>query len=213
MPTHPVSLRTALVAWLALAAPAIGAAQGAAAGPGEPLGGYVSTKVSVMPAQFLRGDSAAPVKPAEWAKLRLELDDSLGTAIAERGVGKKWAYATDIARMAKRNAAYTSDPYALGAGSLRVRPLQPGEQASAGIVNNLRSLIALGDSRFALIPVELSFARKGAQVVPTLRLVLLDGRSGQVAWFGDVAGRPGTGFAAAEIGALAQRVADLVAAR
>ena len=92
-------------------------------------------------------------------------------------------------------------------------PLQPGEQASAGIVNNLRSLIALGDSRFALIPVELSFARKGAQVVPTLRLVLLDGRSGQVAWFGDVAGRPGTGFAAAELGALAQRVADLVAVR
>ena len=112
-----------------------------------PLAGFASQKLAVMPVQFLRIDSTAPIKAADWAKLRLELDDSIGTAIAARGVGKKWAYAADIARMAKRNADYVSDPYSLGAMGFRDPKKKVGDPAPTTVINNMRSLIALGDSR------------------------------------------------------------------
>jgi len=179
----------------------------------QPLATFAAQRVSVMPVQFFRADSAAPVRAPDWARVRKELDDSLGAAIAERGIGRKWAYAADIDRMARRNATYANDPYALGAGGLRGRALKPEDKLSPVLVGNLRALIALGDSRFALIPVELSFARSGAESRATLRLVLVDGRAGQVVWAGDVAGDAGAAFSAAGVGALAQRVADLVAGR
>jgi hypothetical protein len=180
---------------------------------GAPLAGFAAQRVVVTPAQFLRADSGAPVKSSEWASVRKELDDSIGAAIAERGVGKTWAYAADIARMAKRNMGYASDPYSLGATSLRNRAIKLEDQAPLVLVNNLRSLIALGDARFALVPVELSFIRKGNELRPVLRLVLVDGRVGQIVWFGDIAGAALTAFSPAEIGVFAQRIADLVAAR
>lgn len=179
----------------------------------QPLAAFGAQRVSVMPVQFLRADSAAPVRAPDWTRARKELDDSLGAAIAERGIGRKWAYAADIDRMARRNATYASDPYALGAGGLRDRTLKPEDRLSVVLANNLRALIALGDSRYALIPVELSFARSGAESRAMLRLVLVDGRAGQVVWAGDVAGSAGAAFGAASVGALAQRVADLVASR
>jgi hypothetical protein len=190
------------------------ASSGAASGQGAlPLSPFAAHKVSVLPVQFLRADNGAPVSTVDWTTFRKELDDSIGTAIAERGVGKKWAYAADVARMAKRNAGYVSDPYTLGAGSLRTRPLKPEEQAPRTVIDNMRSLIALGDSRYALVPVELAFARKDSAWVANLRLVLLDGRAGQVVWFVDLPMEVGSAFGSAGAGALAQRVADLVASR
>jgi hypothetical protein len=191
----------------------VAGAQQSAGGASEPLAPFAGQKVSVMPIQFLRVDTTAPVKAQNWAAVRRELDDSIGVAIAERGIGKKWAYAADIERMAKRNAVYVSDPYSLGAGALRNRAFKPGDQAPPTLINNLRSMIALGDSRYALIPVELGFAGAGAEKHPVLRLVLLDGRVGQITWYADLPGVASAGFASADIGALAQRIADLVVAR
>ncbi len=180
---------------------------------GEPLAPFAGQKVSVMPVQFLRIDTTAPVKAQDWASVRRELNDSIGVAIAERGIGKKWAYAADIERMAKRNAVYVSDPNSLGAGGLRNRALKAGEPAPPVLISNLRPMIALGDSRWALIPVELGFAGAGAEKHPVLRLVLLDGRVGQVTWYADLPGVASPTFGSADIGALAQRIADLVVSR
>lgn len=182
-----------------------------AAAQGEPpLAPFIAQRVSVLPIQRLRADSTTPLKAPDWPAARRELDDSIATAISERGVGRRWAYARDIDRMAKRNMGYVSDPYALGAGALRNRAFKSGEQAPSVVVTNLRSLIALGDSRFALVPVELSFAGTDAERMAVVRLVLLDGRIGQVVWFGDVATPAATVFRSAEIGALGRAVADLV---
>jgi hypothetical protein len=205
---HFRSLQSAVVAALIIASPDAAYEQGAV-----PLGPFAAHKVSVLPVQFLRADSGAPVSTAIWATLRKELDDSIGTAIAERGIGKKWAYAADVARMAKRNAGYASDPYMLGAGGLRSRPLKAEEPAPRMMVDNMRSLIALGDSRYALVPVELAFAKKDNAWRAVLRLVLLDGRVGQVVWYGDLAMEAASPFGSAAAGTLAQRVADLIASR
>jgi hypothetical protein len=166
-----------------------------------------------MPVQLVRADTSAPLAAADWSTLRKEIDDSIGAAIAERGVGKKWAYGPDIALMAKRNTGYVSDPYTLGAGSLRNRALKPEEQAPRLLIDNMRSLIALGDARFALVPVEIALSKRGPEVRALLRLVLLDGRGGTVVWFTDLAVETGQTFGSAGVGILAQRVADLVAAR
>lgn len=185
-----------------------------AAQRGEPpLAPFAAQRVSVLPVQFLRGDTAAPVSPAQWAAVRTQLDDSIGTAIAERGIGKKWAYAPDLVRMAKRNTGYVSDPATLGAGSFRNRVLRADDPAPNQLLNNLRPLIALGDSRYALIPVELAFAGTGAEMHAVLRVVLVDGRGGKLIWFADIASPAESGFSSAQIGELAQRVADLVAGR
>jgi hypothetical protein len=205
-------VRASILPWLAAPITAV-AAQPAGASKEPPLAGFVAQRVAVMPVQLLRADSGALVWMNEWAAYRLALDDSIGAAIAERGVGRRWAYAGDIARMARRNAAYVSDPYTLGAQSLRGRVFKPGEQASILLVSNLRSLIALGDTRFALIPVELALVRQGAEHHATIRLVLLDGRAGTVLWAGEITGALAGADAEAAAGALAQRVADLVAAR
>lgn len=189
------------------------AAAAAGAQDAAPLSPFAAQTISVLPVQFLHADSTSPVQPARWATVRKELDDSIGVTLAERGLGKKWAYAADLERMARRNAGYVSDPSTLGAGGLRNRALKIGEPAPPIVISNLRSLIALGDSRYALVPVELGFGGAGADARVVLRLVVLDGRVGQVVWYTDLAA-PGNGkFGSAEIGDLAQRVADLVIAR
>lgn len=194
----------------------VGATAGATAGAqggDPPLAPFAAQKLSVMPVQLLRADTASPLKPAEWATVRREIDDSIGTALSERGIGRKWAYAADIDRLAKRNASYVSDPYALGASGLRGRALKPDDPAPPVLVNNLRSLVALGDSRFALVPAELSFEGHGADARAVLRVVLVDGRGGTVLFAIDVVVPAGAKFDAPHIGGLAQRVADLVVSR
>jgi hypothetical protein len=179
-----------------------------------PLAPFAAQRVVVMPIQFLRADSVSPVKALDWESVRKEVDDSIGAAIAERGIGKKWMYAPDVARGAKRNAGYVGDPYALGGGSLRApRAMKPQEQAPRVLIDNMRSHIALGDARYALLPLELAFAKRGTESRTQLRVVLLDGRVGQVVWYADLSVDTGGAFGSAAIGTLAQRVADIVAAR
>jgi hypothetical protein len=204
-----LALRAAVAVALThpLAAPAT--AQGRAE---PPLAPFAAEKVSVMPVQFLRADSGAPVRTTDWATLRRELDDSIGAAIAGRGVGTKWAYAADIARLARRNTAYVSDPYTIGAGGLRARTLEANQQLPRTLIDNLRSLIALGDSRYALVPVDLSLVRQGGDWKAVLRLVLVDGRRGQLIWFADIAVDTDPAFTGAAAGRIAHRVADLVVA-
>ena len=70
------------------------------------------------------------------------------------------------------------------------------------LADNLRPLTALGDTRFALIPVELR--ADGGSVV--LRLVMVDTRGRTVFWAGDLLSPAGEKM----IADLAVRVADLI---
>lgn len=182
--------------------------------PLPPLNQYVSERVIVLPVQLMRADSAGWLDGARWGAFRKELDDSIGSAISERGLGKKWAYAADVVRSAKRNASYTSDPSSLGAQAMRGLPIKTGDKLPTLFNSNLRALIALGDTRYALVPIELAFfsiknsnARRAA-----LRLAFVDGRGGVYVWVGDVWSDPMTSVGPDLIKSLAARVADLVQA-
>ncbi len=194
---------------------ALGAAPLAAQAPraAAPLASFASQRVIVTPIQLLRGDSLSWVTPATWSTFRKQLDDAIGSAIAERGIGTGWSYASDVARIAKRNQLYTSDPYSLGAQPWRGVLYKPQDRIPGVMASNLRALIALGDTRYALMPVELVFERRDDRQRATLRFALLDGRGGAIVWVGDVTSDPATALTPQWFTDLAAKVADLVAAR
>lgn len=182
-------------------------------GPAAPLAVFASQRLIVLPVQMLRGDSGSWVTPATWERFRRELDDSIGAAIADRGVGHGWAYASDVARMSKRNALYVSDAYAVGAQPLRGQAYKVNDRMPDIMASNLRTLVALSDARYALVPVELVFERKDGRQRAVLRLALVDARTTGFIWVADAVSDGGTAMPAGLAGIIGQRVADFVARR
>lgn len=206
--TRALSLSALLVA----SAAGCAGAQGAKPGPQPPFAQFISQRIIVLPVQLLRADTGAFVSATPWEAYRRELDDSIGAAIAARGLGKQWSYAADVARSAKRNAAYTSDPYSLGVQPMRGTVIKPGDRIPPLFASNLRALIALGDTRYALLPIEVAVRRNGAEERAAMRLALVDGRAGLYVWIGEVLSDPAAALGPAVSASLAARVADLVVA-
>jgi len=75
-------------------------------------------------------------------------------------------------------------------------------------------MIALHDSRFVLLPVELRFERdKSGQGIAVLHTVLVDGRIGEVRWAGDASSDPSPAFSRALLASVASHFADLITIR
>lgn len=206
--THKISLSCLLLAVAALPV----AAQKKTDIP-FPLGAFAAQRVLVLPVQHLLSDTGAIVPPAGWGAFRKELDDSIGTAIAGRGIGKGWGYAAEVARISKRNAVYSGDPYALGAQPLRGVVPRPEDKVPQVLAGNIRTIIALGDARYVLLPIEVRIEKNGALQRAVLRLTLIDGRLGQFVWLGEVASESATSLTPVIINSLSARVADLVLAK
>lgn len=169
---------------------------------GPILGPFAAMRVAIVPVQFWRADTSTWSVAVTWAETRLALDSAIAGELRERGLARRWAYAADVVRSARRNPTYATDPFSLGVGRWRAMAPKIGDPVSDVVADNLRPLTALGDSRYALIPVELR--AEGAAVV--LRLVLVDTRARSVVWTGDLLAPGGAGM----IAGLAGRVADLV---
>ncbi len=182
--------------------------------PPPPLSPMASQHVMVVPVQTLRADSGAWVGPGNWEKFRRELDDSIGSIVAARGVGKAWKYAADIARIAKRNPDYVNDPYSMGVQAMRAVLFKIGDPLPQPFVSNLRPLVALGDARYALVPIEVYFARKGDQQIAVMKLGMADGQGGTIVWLGEVGTDPESAatLPTGLINTLATRVANLIIA-
>lgn len=193
-------LRPVLLSLAALSAVA-GAQEPAPAGS-PPLAPFAALRVAVTPVQFWRPDSVGWSAGADGATLRAAVDSLIGETLRERGLGARWAYAADVERSARRNPLYASDPRAIGVGRWRTAPPKVGDALPPVVADNLRSITALGDTRHALIPVEL----RGEGELAILRLVLVDTRTRTVVWGADI----GTVGGAATAAALADRLADLI---
>jgi hypothetical protein len=180
--------------------------------PQPPLAPMASQHVLVLPVQMMRADTGAWIDASKWEKFRRELDDSIGSMISDRGVGKTWKYASDAARIAKRNPDYVSDPYSMGVQAMRAVSFKIGDPLPDLFNNNLRSLVGIADTRYVLVPVEVYFAKRGPQQIAVLKLALVDGRGGTLVWLGEVGTEPATEYSPAMISTLATRVANLVVA-
>jgi hypothetical protein len=180
--------------------------------PPPPLSPMASQHVMVLPVQLMRADSGAWMNVRGWEKFRRELDDSIGAIVAARGVGKVWKYAADVARIAKRNPDYVNDPYSMGVQAMRAVLYKIGDPLPDPFAGNLRTLIALSDARYALVPVEAWFVRKGPQQIVVMKLALADGQAGTIVWLGEVGTDPATDMPPDLINTLATRVANLIIA-
>lgn len=200
-------LRSALLLALLPVAllPSVARAQevAAAAAVGPPLAPFAAQRVAVVPVQFFRADTSGWSKGVDWASLRLAFDSTVAALLTESGLGKRWVYAPDVVRSAKRNPTYATDPYALGAGRWRTMVPKPGDQMPMVVADNIRPLTALGDTRFALVPLEL----RGDGADAVLRLVIVDTRGRTVIWTADMRLK-----AAAELKAVTDQLAAGVAA-
>lgn len=203
LPVMPLrSARLAFAAILMLLPGATSAQEKQAPVVGPPLSPFTAMRVAIVPAQLWHADSAGWSRGVSWATTRLELDSAIAAVLQERGLARKWAYAADVVRSAKRNPTYASDPYALGVTRLRGGELKSGTEVPQLLADNLRTVTALGDTRFALIPVELRAQGEGV----VLRLVMVDTRTRNLVWAGDLLAPGG----AQMIARLATRVADLI---
>ena len=134
----------------------------------RPLATFAAERVAVTPVQFWRADTAGWSVGGDGAQLRAQLDSAIAREFRARGMGARWAYAGDVARSARRNPTLRADPAALGVGAWRGQPPQPGDALPSLVGDNLRTVTALGDTRYALIPVQL----QGAGADAVLRLVV-----------------------------------------
>ena len=182
----------------------------------RPLASLATQAVALVPSQYLRaGDSAsAGARLGPSRQVLASLDSAIVAELDARGTARMWVMPEALTRSAKRNPAFTSDPHALSAETLRSGVRRTNPRLGEPLASQMRSLVALTDARFGLIPVELRFEpQPGGATRAMLRLVLVDARLAQIAWAGDVTfdvAQPITGSAI--VAGLAKRVAALLVA-
>ena len=141
------------------------------------------------------------------------LDDAIAAELTTRGLKSQWVFPPDLVRAMRRNPTYAVDPYALAAGPLRAPNLTAGGKLTEPLASQIRTMIALHDSRAVLVPVELRFEKdRTGQGIAVLRLALLDGRISEVRWVGDVRSDPSATLSPAVLSSLATHLGDLIAA-
>jgi hypothetical protein len=184
--------------------------------PSRPLASFAGQRVVLTPVYRLReGD------PLGWGaqiprsrELLRALDTALASELAQRGLEKLWVYPADRSRSMRASPTYAVDPYALAVEPLRSASVAPGGKLGDPLVSQLRTVVALHDSRAVLLPVELRFDRdKSGQGIAVLRAVLVDGRVGEVRWVGEAASDPAPAFSRAVLASVASRFADLITIR
>jgi len=142
------------------------------------------------------------------------LDSAIAGELAQRGLEKQWVYPPDLARSMRGSPTYAVDPYALAVEPLRNPGIAAGGKIGDPLATQLRTMIALHDSRMVLLPVELRFDRdKSGQGIAVLRAVLVDARIGDIRWVGEASSDPAPTFSRALISNVAGHFADLITIR
>lgn len=181
----------------------------------RPLAALAAQRVIVTPAYRLRtadplGWAAQIPRSRDYLK---SLDDEITFVLGERGLKTQWVYSADLLRSMRGNPTYAVDPYSLAVDPLRHPDAGSGTKLGDPLLTQLRTLVALHDSRAVLIPVELRFEKeKSGQGIAILRVALVDGRLGDVRWAGEVKSDPSATFSRSLLASLAGHLADLVTA-
>jgi len=179
----------------------------------RPLAILLSKRVLVLPVQrrtfrdSLKWESRMP--PA--SEYLASVDDELTFALTERGLADEWILPPAIIAAAKRNSALGVNPRALGVDQLFA--LFPDKwQLLDPLAKQLRSLVAINEARYVLLPLELRFsnAKTPGMVEPSLRLMIIDARRAQVQWTGQIVGAPTNKLSPAIAADLMSRFGELI---
>lgn len=186
------------------------------------------TPVIVLPVQ-----AVTPLPDGSWpGRARSEedalrnLDAELAFALGERRGAEEWIFPPDLARSLSRNPMFSQvDPERLAYQGLLTRP-DKRKILYDPLHSELRSLAALFDTRYLILPVSLrvepAVAGEGdfeaAAAAGTgellyramLVIALIDIRSSTVVWYGEIGGDPSALDSGALVATLAQRLAKAV---
>ena len=179
----------------------------------RPLERMAGQQILVLPVQYLASrDSLGWNKQIpDRAAFLATLDDQIEAALAARGLGQAWTFGRAVERASKMNSILMTDARSLSAEWLRGRVL-PEAAVRDPLASQVRGLVGLKGSRYAILPVELRLESHGGTGVAILRLVMIDSRMAQIRWIGEVVSDPMTTFSPALTASVAQRFADLVLA-
>lgn len=161
----------------------------------------------------------------EDAALRA-MDAELEFAFEERRAAEDWVLPSDLRRTVARNPSLGIKPDRLAYTPLLV-PIEDRKLIPEPLHSELRTLAAFHDTRYVVVPVRLTVeaepmneARAGSEVAymggdavdPAYRAWLLvamvDVRSSDVLWLGEIPGDPGTSDSGSLLATLAARVAE-----
>jgi len=178
-----------------------GCAGGSAAPPAEDappvnaLAAMLGRPLVILPTQFLAfstGNGSWESSPDNGALLEL-LDKEIEATLRRRGVQARWTFASEMVASARRNAGLIGDPHGLSAE--RYRRAKAGDTPlSEPLGSQIRTLVALRDARYALLPVEVRVEGKNGQGKGSVRLLLIDTRTARIVWAEDVIGAPTVSF-------------------
>ena len=184
--------------------------------PDRPFAGLAGQQVIVLPAHYVRpADSLGWASQIHDARTYLRtVDDELAFALGERGFRTLWVFPDRLAREAHRNAGYAVDPYGLAAEGLRPGMTVPADgEIREPLGSQIRSLLAMSEARYALLPVEIRFEKLGPTTGRAmLRMALIDGRLRRVRWLGDIPSDPADKLSPAVAASIASHFADLIVA-
>jgi len=182
--------------------------------PMRPLERMAGQQIIVLPVQYLSGTDTLgwQQQVRDRAGFLAALDDQIEAALAARGLGRAWTFGREVERASKLNSILMTDARSLSAEWLRGRVL-PETTVRDPLAGQVRGLVGLKGSRYALLPVELRFENRGAGTgVAILRVVMIDSRMALIRWVGEVASDPMRTLSPALTASVATHFADLVVA-
>ena len=171
-------------------------------------------QILVFPVQYLSGTDTLGWQQQipDRAVFLAALDDQIQAALVARGLGRAWTFGREVERASKMNSILMTDARSLSAEWLRGRVL-PETSVRDPLASQVRGLVGLKGSRYALLPVELRFEnRPGGTGVAILRVVMIDSRMAQIRWVGEVVSDPVRILSPALTASVASHFADLVIA-
>ena len=149
-----------------------------------PVAGLASVKVPVLPLTLLAADDSLGWGQhfADQHAALASADSILGTLLKMRAPEVTWVLPEDLRRQARRSPTFAANPDQMGTALLRgARVVDVPDPLRA----ELRTLVAIADARYALVPAQLVFVRTPGSADPRtgtaeLTVVIVDARLGRV---------------------------------
>jgi hypothetical protein len=151
-----------------------------------PTAGIASARVPILPLTLIAAEDSLgwQARLGDRQAALAAADSVLGTLITTRAPEVNWVLPEELRREARRAPTFATNPDQMGTALLRAGTL---EMVPDPLRAELRTLVALADARYALVPAALVYRRTGASAdgpmaTAELAIVLVDARLGRIGW-------------------------------
>jgi hypothetical protein len=176
------TLPLAMLTFTAACAPAVVATAQDQPAPSLAVSPLAGQRIPLLPVSYLVAEPAVDSLLASDRTARMAWADSiLAQAFTSRGPEVVWVLPEELRRVAQRAPNLVSDPDRMGQALLRSTSIK---RVPDPLRSYLRSLTAMTDSRFVMVPAAVRFTIDSStnDVRAETILVLTDSRNGAVLW-------------------------------